>query len=105
MMMFDSVVVLGVVGLIIYVTISTLMRRVEQPRLIATSGGRWQAAHYAADHATRIVVRKVLPDGATVVDEHLIASLAEDDPDYDAKFLAAMAQARERVSLYESEEP
>ena len=61
--------------------------------------------HFARDGKTHVVVRKVLPDGATVIDEHLIATVAEDDPEYDAKFLEAMAQARERLALFESEEP
>lgn len=105
MLMLDGVVVLGLVGVIIYVTISLLMRGVEQPRVRSIAGARWQATHFAKDGETHIVVRKVLLDGATVVDEHPVATLAEDDPDYDAKFLEAMAQARERAALFESEEP
>ena len=68
--------------------------------------GRWQVAHFAKAGHTHVVVRKVGPDGrATLVDEHLIAAVPEEDPDYDAQFLEAMAQARERAALYESEEP
>jgi hypothetical protein len=101
----DRAVALGVVGVIIYVTISMLMRRVEQPRVRSVAAAQWQATHFARDGQTHIVVRKVLPDGATVIDEHHITTVAEDDPDYDAKFLEGMAQARERVALFESEEP
>jgi hypothetical protein len=105
MMQLDVPVALGLAGVIIFVTISMLMRRVERPPVLSTAGARWQVAHFEADHATHVVVRKVLPDGATVIDQHLIATLAEDDPEYDAKFLEAMAQARERLALFESEEP
>ena len=104
MVLLEAAVVLGIVGVIIYVTISMLMRGVEQPRVLLGAGGRWQTAQFAADNKTHIVVRKVSPDGATVVDEHLVATVDEHDPEYDAKFLEAMAQARQRVALFESEE-
>jgi hypothetical protein len=39
-----------------------------------------------------------------VVDEHAIASIPVDDPEYDAKFLTAMSIARERRALFEAEE-
>jgi hypothetical protein len=106
MLQVDGVVALGIVGVIIYVTISMLMRGVGQPHVRSVAGAaQWQATHFERDGQTHIVVRKVLLDGATVVDEHLVATLAEGDPDYDAKFLEAMAQARERAALFESEEP
>ena len=105
MLVLDRAVLLGIVGVIIYVTISLLMRRVQQLRVTSAAGARWQATHFARDGQTHVVVRKVLADGATVVDEHRVATVAEDDPDYDAKFLEAMAQARQRVALFESEEP
>jgi len=101
----DRLVVLGIVAVVIYVTISRLTRRVEAPRVLSAAGARWQATHFASGNRTHVVVRKVLPDGATVVDEHLVAIVAEDDPEYEAKFLEAMSQARERLALYESEEP
>ena len=96
---------LGIVGVIVYVAIATVMRGAEQPRALRGAGGRWQVTHFAVNNRTHVVVRKVLPDGATVVDEHLVATVAEDDPDYDLKFLEAMAQARQRLALFESEEP
>jgi len=104
MLYVDAALVLAIAGVIIYFTISMLMRGVEQPRVLSTAGGRWEAAHFARHDKTHVVVRKVLPDGATVVDEHLVATVAEDDPDYDMKFLEAMAQARQRAALFESEE-
>ena len=105
MMALERVVVFGILAVIIYAAISTLTHRVAQPRVLSAAGARWQAAHFARGNRTHVVVRKVLPDGATVIDEHLIATVAEDDPEYEARFLAAMSQARERLALYESEEP
>jgi hypothetical protein len=104
MLMLDAAVFLAIVGVIIYLTISMLIRGVAPPHALASAGGKWQATHFEVHNKTHIVVRKVLPDGATVVDEHLVATVAEDDPDYDMKFLEAMAQARQRVALFESEE-
>jgi hypothetical protein len=109
MMLLEATVLLGIVGVIIYVAISTLMRGLggmERPRVLrGAAGGRWQVTHFAVNSRTHVVVRKVLPDGATVVDEHLVATVAEDDPDYEMKFLEAMSQARQRLALFESEEP
>jgi hypothetical protein len=109
MMLLEATVVLGIVGVIIYVAISTLVRGMggmERPRVLrGAAGGRWQVTHFAVSNRTHVVVRKVLPDGATVVDEHLVATVAEDDPDYDMKFLEAMSQARQRCALFESEGP
>jgi hypothetical protein len=105
MLVLDRAVLLGIVGVIIYVTISLLMRSAQRPLVTSAAGTRWQATHFEREGQTYIVVRKILLDGATVVDEHRVATVAEDDPDYDAKFLEAMAQARERVALFESEEP
>jgi hypothetical protein len=105
MLVLDRAVLLGIVGVIIYVTISLLMRSAQRPLLTSAAGAQWKATHFEREGETYIVVRKVLLDGATVVDEHRVATVAEGDPDYDAKFLEAMAQARERAALFESEEP
>jgi hypothetical protein len=104
MVLLEATVVLGIVGVIIFVVISMLMRGLDQPRALPGADGRWQVTHYADNDRTHVVVRKVLADGATVVDEHLVATVAEDDPDYDMKVLEAMAQARQRLALFESEE-
>jgi hypothetical protein len=101
----EAAVFLAIVGVVIYLTISMLIRDVTPPRALSSAGGRWQATHFEVHNKTHVVVRKVLPDGATVIDEHLVATVAEDDPDYEMKFLEAMAQARQRVALFESEEP
>ena len=50
------------------------------------------------------MVQKTSPTGVNVLDEHSVATIRIDDPEYDAKFLAAMATARERRALFESED-
>jgi hypothetical protein len=103
MVLLDAVLLLGVVGLAVYV-FSGLARGLSGRRELPGSRGHWQVAHFAKAGYTQVVVRKVGADGRSVVDEHLIAAVAEQDPDYDATFLEAMAQARQRAALYESEE-
>ena len=69
----------------------------------STGTTRWEAAHSASAGTTRVVVRRVGRDGV-VVDEHLIAELRDDAPDYDEQFLEAMSRARARAALYAAEE-
>jgi hypothetical protein len=104
MALLEAVVVLSLVGVIVYAVVSRAAQGSAPRPLPSTVGARWQVTHYEVNGATRVVLRKVLPDGATVVDEHVVASLPVDDPDYDSRFLEAMAQARQRLALFESEE-
>jgi hypothetical protein len=104
MALLEAAVVLGLVGLIIYGTITLATRPRDAPRPIRTTGGHWRVAHYESAGSTLVVVQKVLDDEATVVDEHVVATIAQADVDYDEKFLEAMARARQRVALFESEE-
>jgi hypothetical protein len=39
-----------------------------------------------------------------VLDEHVIATVRSDDPEYDDKFLVAMNAARQRQALFEAED-
>lgn len=98
-----TVVVLGMAGLVVYLAVTLLTRGTHRPRALGAHG-RWRTAHYEVDGATRIVVQKVQADDASVIDEHLVATLAVDDPEYDAKFLDAMARARQRLALFEAED-
>ena len=93
------------VALIVYGSIVVITSRQRRQLQATVTGARWEAAHFAADHTTRVVVRKVVPSTGAVLDEHLVAVVADDDPNYDARFLQAMAEARQRVALFESEEP
>jgi hypothetical protein len=49
-------------------------------------------------------VQKITPAGTHVLDEHLIAEIPVNDPDYDELFMTAMATARQRKAIFESEE-
>lgn len=93
----------GVLALVVYATIRLLTARAPAPRRTPLPAGTWQVAHLDTAGETRVLLQKVGFDGG-VVDEHVIARIRVDDPEYDAKFLAAMAAARERRALFESEE-
>jgi hypothetical protein len=97
----EALVVLGVVVIVGY-TVYALIRGRPQ-RTLADAGGRWVATHYAVNNATRVVVRKVGQDTGDVLDEHVIVEIHDGDPDFDAKFLEGMAQARARAALFELE--
>lgn len=95
----EALLVLLVGTVLIYAAYSLAQARTARPR--ALEAGRWETAHYASEDATRVVARKVV--SGRVLDEHVIAVIAESDPDYDERFLEAMATARARVALFESE--
>ena len=61
------------------------------------------ATHYAVNGVTRVVVRKVRLGNDDVLDEHLVVEIADGDSDFDTKFIEAMAEARARAALFESE--
>ncbi len=104
MLRIEVLVALGIVALIVYATVAALSSGPQRLARAAIAGARWEAAHYAAGNTTRVVVRKVVPATGVVVDEHLLAVVADDDSNYHARFLEAMAEARQRVALFESEE-
>jgi len=62
----------------------------------------WRAAHVSRDGVTHVVVRR----GAEgqVIDERAVTTVADDDPDFDAKFLEAMVAARARADLFNAGE-
>jgi hypothetical protein len=45
-----------------------------------------------------------VPGGAQVLDEHVIAEIPVNDPEYDVLFMTAMATARQRKAISETEE-
>jgi len=103
MVILELALALGMVGLIVYGTIR-LLSRPEAERRPLPRGGQWQAAHYDLKGSTLVVLQKVSPTGVNVLDEHVIATIPVDDPEYDAKFMTAMNTARERRALFETEE-
>jgi len=103
MVLLEAVVVLGVVGVTLYLIISRFTGQADR-RAIPGEAGVWRTAHYSVEGGTRVVVQKVSPDRTRVIDEHVIATIEDRDPDYDARFLDAMAQARARLALFQAEE-
>lgn len=107
---FELAFVLGLAGLLVFGAIQLLSRpenrrlsRPEDRRLPSSTEGHWVTAHYDVEATTRVVVQKVSPTGIDVLDEHVVATLRIEDPEYDAQFLSSMATARERRALFESE--
>jgi hypothetical protein len=93
---------MAVAALLLYAVYAVAGGTAGRARADVRPPGGWEAAHYGVPGSTQVVVRKVA-DGR-VVDEHVIAVVPDSDPDYDEKFLEAMARARARVALFESED-
>jgi hypothetical protein len=101
MAMLEGLLFVGVIGLLMYAAIRAFPSSPGHP---AVAAGRWHAAHCDVNGRTRVVVHKVSSGGAHVLDEHLIAEIPVDDPEYDVLFMTAMATARQRKAVFESEE-
>ena len=99
----EAALVIGLVGAAIYAVIRFLTPPKDEQRP-ASSPGSWRTAHYDRDGETRVVLEKLAPNGASVLDDHVVAAVRLDDPEYDDKFLTAMSTARERRALFEAEE-
>jgi hypothetical protein len=102
MVLFEAALVIGLVWLVVYGTIR-LRGHPQQPQRPALPAGQWRPAHYDTDGNTCVVLQKVSGSGH-VLDEHLVARIPLDDPDYDTAFLSAMDTARQRRALFEAEE-
>jgi hypothetical protein len=100
MVLLEAALVVGMVWLVVYGTIRLLTR----PQSPVAPTGAWRAVHYDLQGRTHVVLQRTSPGGDYVLDEHVIATVPVDDPEYDAKFLAAMSTARERRALFEAEE-
>jgi len=103
MALVEVLVLLGVVAVIAYATHSMISGTEQRRNNTARTGARWEATHYAVKGLTRVVVRKVVFGTDEVLDEHVITEIPDSDSDYDTRFLEAMAQARARAALFESE--
>jgi hypothetical protein len=101
MAMLEGLLSLGAMGLLLYAAIRALQSRSAHP---AVATGQWRTAHYDVNGRTRVVVHKVRSGGAQVLDEHVIAEIPVNDPDYDILFMTAMATARQRKAIFETEE-
>lgn len=102
-MLLQAALVMGLLAVVLYAAVR-LTGRTASTGLPAVTRGRWRVGHYDLVDETRVVLQKVSEGGGTVLDEHVIASISTADPEYDEKFLAAMATARQRQALFESED-
>jgi hypothetical protein len=102
--MLEGLLVVGAVGLLLYLAIRALLGSQGQEPHPALNAGDWRTAHYDLDGHTKVVVQKVTPAGTHVLDEHVIAEIPVSDPDYDELFMTAMATARQRKAIFETEE-
>src|SRR5215218_10462978 len=99
--MLEGLLVVGIVGVLLYLAIRALLSsQGQEPHPVVTTG-HWRTAHYDVDGHTKVVVQKVTPAGTHVLDEHFIAEIAVIDPDYDELFMTAMATARQRKAIFE----
>jgi len=102
--MLEGLLVVGVMGVLLYLAIRALLGSKGQEPHPALNAGHWRTAHYDVDGHTKVVVQKVTPAGTHVLDEHVIAEVPVRDPDYDELFMTAMATARQRQAIFETEE-
>ena len=100
----EGLLVVGALGMLLYLAIRTLQSSQGQQQRPALSSGQWRTTHYDVDGRTKVVVQKVTRAGTHVLDEHLIAEIPVSDPEYDELFMTAMATARQRKAIFETEE-
>jgi hypothetical protein len=103
MLMLEAAAVVGLLAVVVLVAATYLMSRSQSQRE-PVGAGHWRATHYDAGGVTRVVVQKVSATGVNLLDEHVVAELHRDDPDFDGRFLEAMSTARQRQSVFEAEE-
>ncbi|HET7278758.1 MAG TPA: hypothetical protein VFJ22_11805 [Dermatophilaceae bacterium] len=101
MAMLEGLLSVGAIALLVYAVIRALPSGPGHP---AVAAGQWRTAHYDVDGRTRVVVHKVTHGGGEVLDEHVIAEIPVNDPEYDVLFMTAMATARQRKAIFETEE-
>ena len=86
--------------IIVLGTIRVLTRRPQDQRRPVTPAGQWRAALRREGRDTR---RAAKDHGERrVLDQHVVATVPGDDPDYEAQFLTAMNTARERAGAVRS---
>jgi hypothetical protein len=108
MVLVEAAVLVGLLGVVVYAITSFLLRspdhRSPDQRPPSSLPGTWRVAHYDDAGTTHVVLQKTSESRSAVLDEHVIATVASDDPEYEDKFLAAMSAARQRQALFEAEE-
>jgi hypothetical protein len=100
----EGLLIMGFVGVLLYLAIRALLGSQAQESHPALIAGPWRTAHYDVDGHTKVVVQRIAATGTHVLDEHVIAEIPVSDPDYDELFMTAMATARQRKAIFETEE-
>ena len=103
MVLLEAAVVVVILGMLVYGT-AMLWPRLQDEASVAATRGEWRVTHYDAKGVTRVVLQKTRQGAASVLNEHVVATIPVGDPAYDEKFLAAMSTARERRALFEAEQ-
>lgn len=103
MLLVEAAFVTLLAGAVIYAITALLLRPPDQCRPPAGSGS-WRVAHYDVGGETRVVLQRVSGSGTRVLDEHVVATVRCDDPEYDQRFLDAMSIARQRQALFDTED-
>src|SRR5437763_1268336 len=80
------------IAFLAYLVLATAQRR--QTRM--SQAARWKLRHFGDQGATVVTTSLMLPDGR-VLDQNIVARIAEADPEWTAKFLAATQDAEERA--------
>ena len=88
-----GILLAGGLGYLVYAAAASAARG-RQVRLRARA--TWQTRHYAHDGETVVAVSLLLPSGE-ILDEHVVARIPDQDPDWNARFLRAREEAAERV--------
>jgi pyridoxamine 5'-phosphate oxidase family protein len=105
MRLLAPLIALLLVAAVGYVVYATAVGAGRGRRLQLRTRARWQTRHYAQDGETVVVVALTLPTGE-VLDEHVVARIPDQDPDWNARFLLAREEAEERAfHLNATEEP
>ena len=102
--MLEAAAVVVLLGMVVFWAATVVMTRRQPQQREPVGSGRWRAAHYDVGGSTRVVVQKLSATEMHLLDEHVVAELPRDAPDFDERFLEAMATARQRQSLFEAEE-
>ena len=102
--MLEGLLIAGTIGVLLYLAIRALLNSQGTQPPPALSAGHWRTAHYDVDGHTKVVVQRITPAGTHLLDEHVIAEIPVSDPDYDELFMTAMATARQRKAIFETEE-
>jgi pyridoxamine 5'-phosphate oxidase family protein len=88
-----AIVVALAAAYVVYLATTPLARGRDR-RLRARAS--WQTRHYGANGETVVAVSLTRP-GGEILDEHVVARLRDDDPEWSAKFLRAREEAAERA--------